>query len=243
MNRILYRLAISFGCIVGLLFLTKNQVELPSKSARKLAQDTLELDTKKVGYSPPNIPYLLQQPSKNRLYQCTISTAEKIYTTKDKIIVDVKIKNSSKQNINLIGSIDGSDTKIKLPFCLFIVQKENETVQHHGFIGCGNVLNLRPSDFIEIGINESFSPFVEGETYSAFGTIIGNKIALQADFFDGAGKYKIQFVYSTLSDQINDFLGYDLASYSKEELDTLSEKLENVPRIQLYSNILEVELE
>lgn len=242
MNKLFYRLALSFGCVVGFLLFIESCSESAIKSSQKIAQDTIMIETKKGKYSHPKTPYLLQKPSKNRLYQCKIDSDKKIYTQNDKILLDVSITNNSEKKVNFIGSIDGSDTKIKLPFCLFVVQKENQVPDHHGFIGCGNVLRLKSSDFIEIGINESFSPFIEGKMYSAFGEIIGNKIALNSYFFDGTGNYKIQFIYSTLSNNINDFLGYHLDSYSPEEVAALELELKKVPKLELYSNVLEIEL-
>ncbi|MCP4439634.1 MAG: hypothetical protein GY810_11885 [Aureispira sp.] len=242
MNRFFLGLVIVVGCFVAFFLLTKEYAELPSESTQEKEQNTIAIDTGKGNYSHPKVPYEITQPSLNKLYQCNINSNKKIYVSEDKIILNVEIKNNSTQNVSFIRSIDGSDTKIKLPFCLFVIQKENQKPQFYGFMGCGNVLSLQPSDFIDIGINESFSPFVEESTFSAFGEIIGNKIALHRSFFDSVGKYKIQFIYTTESDNINDFLGYHLESYSLEDLENLEKELEKVPRVQLYSNILEIEL-
>lgn len=169
-------------------------------------------------------------------YLCTLKTMQKVYKLGETPELEVEIKNVSNTEVYFIGALDGSEFKDRMPYCYFTVEKPKiDTVDMWGI--CGNINPLRPEDFVLTKPNESFNPYVDVD----YGPIQSSKIRDQENF-KNKGKYKIQFHYSTKSDSVESFLG-GVIGIEKDttEIDTLRVLFERVPKIELSSNVVEIE--
>ena len=64
-----------------------------------------------------------QDPGEKIRLDCIISSTNKIYRVGQVPHIEVKILNISKEEIYLIGALDGSDVKRRMPYCYFTIEK------------------------------------------------------------------------------------------------------------------------
>lgn len=158
---------------------------------------------------------------------CMIKSKKRKYNIGEVPEITVEIKNKSSNKIYLIGSLDGSDIKMRYPYCYFTIEKPTEDKLQ--FARCGNTNSLECNDFVKIERGDSFNPFREG-FFSAYE--IKNKLS-----FKMKGKYRIRFLYSTESSKIEDYLGDGKPS------EQLYYQFNRIEHLKLESNIIEIEFE
>lgn len=163
-------------------------------------------------------------------FKCTLIIKKKNYKIGETPQFKVQIKNLSDGTVYLIGSLDGSESKMRMPFCYFTIEKPAIDTLPNPI--CGNMNSLRVENFVEVKRKAKFDPYSQKEGAAFFTSFeMGRK-----ENFRLAGKYKIQFHYSTESENIEKYLG------DKTEADKtkLIELLAKVPKIKLESNVVEI---
>lgn len=175
-----------------------------------------------------------QDPCGKIRLDCVISSVSKIYRVGQVPDIEVKIMNMSKEEIYLIGSLDGSDVKRRMPYCYFTVQKPKpDTIL---FSRCGTVNPLRIVECRLVKPNEIFNPYEKIDD----GGFWHDYAVTNKETFRNPGLYKIQFHYETNPENITRFMG----SWDKNPDSTQLKKLiGRVPKIELASNVLEIRIE
>lgn len=171
--------------------------------------------------------------NKNNEFSCTISSGLKTYKTGQTPDIKVAIVNKGKSDVYLIGALDGSENKGRMPYCYFSIEKPKpDTILYQS---CGTVNPLRAEEYRLVKAGESFNPYAAIDSKGFWSSyMIADK-----ETFKNPGVYRIQFHYSTNSTDIRRFLG----SWDKNP-DTTRLKLlfENLPKIGLSSNVLEINI-
>ena len=164
-------------------------------------------------------------------FQCLISSSKKTYSLGELPEIKVSIINKSNRDVYLVGGLDGSERKIRKPYCYFTIKRPGD---HPALSmeGCGTVNPLRAEDFVLVKSGGIFDPYQSVDDYGFFTSF---QMSRKANFNE-AGIYIITFHYSTLAESLNDYAAYE--SNFKE----LQAKFERVPKIQLRSNTLTIEI-
>lgn len=164
---------------------------------------------------------------------CTISATAKIYKVGTLPLIQVEIVNNTSEDIYLIGALDGSGTKRRMPYCYFTIEKPRpDTIIYQG-CGFSNPLRIEECRLVKSG--GTFNPYTQ---IDSLGYWTDNTIN-RKETFRNAGLYKIQFHYSTNSEDIHSFLGsWDM----NPEIPKLKKLIEKVPKLELASNIIEIEI-
>lgn len=166
---------------------------------------------------------------------CTLTSDKTFYKIGEVPVLKVEITNNTNKQICLIGSLDGSDLKWRMPYCYYTIEKPKpDTVK---FSRCGNVNPLRVEDFKIVKPGDRFNPYQTIDMYGFFGDyLITNK-----ESFKNAGVYKIQFHYSTNAQNILEFMGrFNSVLKDSVKIKTL---LKEVPKVNLVSNEIELKFE
>ena len=103
---------------------------------------------------------------------------------------------------------------------------------------CGNTNSLKPEDFKLVKPGQAFDPY---ERIGNDGYFQNSEI-MQIETFRNPGVYKIKFHYSTNSIDINKFSG--TPTFLKNEKDNIQidKYFKKVPKIDLVSNTIEIEI-
>lgn len=165
-------------------------------------------------------------------FRCEISSSKSEYSIGETPEVSVKIINNSGQEVYLIGSLDGSEAGMRSPQCYFSITKPKKDPLP-AFARCGNMNALRSENFRKVEAGETFYPFQSDKK----GFFFSSYQLQRKDHFRLPGKYRITFYYSTLSKDLQDYLG---DGKSSEELVSLFAQM---PHIELESNTIEIEFE
>lgn len=170
----------------------------------------------------------------NNTFSCTISCSSKTYKSGQVPDITVAIANNSNKETYLIGALDGSENKRRMPYCYFTIDKPKpDTILYQS---CGTVDPLRIAEYRLVKAGESFDPYAQIDERGFWrNRTIGDK-----ETFRNPGVYRIQFHYSTNSTDIRRFLG----SWDKNpDTPRLKQLFEKLPRIDLSSNVLEINIE
>src|SRR5438445_12281420 len=76
---------------------------------------------------------------------CNITSKKKVYKMGEIPSIRVSIINQNKEDIYLIGSLDGSDLQWRMPYCYFTIIKPMLDTPEI-VMRCGNTNPLRPED-------------------------------------------------------------------------------------------------
>jgi len=164
-------------------------------------------------------------------FECLITTRKQVYKIGETPKITVSIKNNTGKDVYLIGSLDGSEVRWRIPYCYFKINKP--TIDTLPVLRrCGIVNPLRKEDFVLVKAGETFDPYQSVDDYGFFSS---NEINRKENFRK-PGKYSITFCYSTMPTG-----GYGFAANVNKtpELKTL---LSNLPKIELTSNTLEIQI-
>lgn len=169
--------------------------------------------------------------------RCILTSGKTKYRIGELPALKVEIINNSSEDIYLIGSLDGSDVKWRMPYCYFTLQKPAPDTVRVG-PRCGTLNPLRKEDFVLIKAGEKFNPYQNLDRYGFF----SDYTVTNTETFKNAGVYKIQFHYSTNSADIAKFLG-PLFKADKTDSLNLSSLFNRVPKVDLVSNEMEIAFE
>ena len=166
---------------------------------------------------------------------CTLKSDKAKYKVGELPDFSVEIANHTGKDIYLIGSLDGSDVKWRMPYCYFTIQKpQPDTVDMIG--RCGNMNTLKPQDFVFVKDGAKFNPFMRLNEYGFF----TDYTTTNSLTFQTPGVYRIQFHYSTNSQKLNDFMGDRPLQQDKAKNQKLVSLLRQVPKVEIVSNELEI---
>jgi hypothetical protein len=143
---------------------------------------------------------------------------------------NVSITNLSNHDIYLIGALDGSVDRARMPYCYFTVKHAKADSFLKSGRHCGITNTLQKEDFLLVKKGESFNPYrkIDGYRFAEAYELH------RKENFAYPGTYKVRFHYSTMSADINEYKGYgDI----KPELNQM---LAKVPKVELLSNELEI---
>jgi hypothetical protein len=173
--------------------------------------------------------------TKTASLKCTLKSDKKRYRVGELPDFTVEIANNTGMDIYLIGSLDGSDVKWRMPYCYFTIQKPKpDTVDMIG--RCGNMNTLKPQDFVFVKDGAKFNPYMRLVEYGFF----TDYTTTNSLTFQTPGVYRIQFHYSTNSHKLNDFMGDRPLQQEKAKNQKLVTLLKQVPKVDLVSNELEI---
>lgn len=175
--------------------------------------------------------------TKNAGFICILSSDKTIYKVGQVPKLEVQIINQSNNEIYLIGSLDGSAEKWRFPYCYFTIDKPKvDTIL---FPRCGNTNPIRIEDFVLVKPKGKFNPF---QSIGGSG-FFGDHTTTQKETFRNAGIYKIQFHYSTDTDNIGNFMG-NFGQWSKgADSVKIKSLLARVPKMDIISNRIEIKFE
>jgi hypothetical protein len=142
--------------------------------------------------------------------------------------IRVEITNLTESDIYLVGSLDGSDSKWRYPFCYFDVIGPDGKSAARGIARCGNINAIRDKDFVKVPRSGTFDPYQKIDDYGFF-----SSSQISPATFGVEGKYRIRFVYSTEKAEPKYWLG-DAQGETVEILATASSKdkvLELLPKV------------
>lgn len=168
--------------------------------------------------------------------RCVISSDKKVYKIGEIPKLVVKIYNDTKENIYLIGSLDGSDVKWRFPYCYYSIDKlkSTETKQQR----CRNMNTLRLEDFVLVKSGQEFNPYKSIDNYGFF----IDYATTNAETFKNIGVYKITFHYSTNSQDINQFMGDKPFRSNASDSINLDDLFKKVPKVELTSNEIVIKI-
>jgi hypothetical protein len=149
--------------------------------------------------------------------------------------LQVRIINESNEDVYMIGSLDGSDVKWRMPYCYFTIQKPvRDSV---GMVGrCGNTNPLTATDFVRVKRGGSFDPYQVSDDRS-YGFFSDHEIG-RPENFRNPGVYKIRFHYNSNSGDIDAFDGrFNQLSKDSVEVCNLFPK---AMKVELTSNEIEI---
>lgn len=171
-------------------------------------------------------------------FDCVLTASKQVYSLGEVPKFQVSIVNNSGEDVYLIGSLDGSDAKFRMPFCYFTLEKPKiDSVRYIG--RCGMVDFLSEKDFIFVPSGESFSPF-----HNTNGSRFWYPYEIgRPEHFRNLGVYRITFHYTSNSSELEDFLGTPFfGAGEKTSLRKLRKLFKKTPKIELQSNTVEIEI-
>jgi hypothetical protein len=172
------------------------------------------------------------------LFNCVLTTDKLVYKIGEVPKLEVKIINKSGSDIYLIGSLDNSANKRRMPYCYYNIEKPVPDTLSFGF--CGTANPLRAEDFTLVKSGEAFNPFESIDNYGFF----PDYASTQKETFRIPGIYKIQFHYSAKNSDIENFRGSISAENWAKRNDTalINKLFAKVPKIELSSNTIEIKI-
>ncbi len=172
--------------------------------------------------------------SNTQTLKCVLSFDKPIYKIGEIPKLKVEIVNETCDDIYLIGSLDGSDIKWRMPYCYFtIIKPKIDTIFQSR---CGNMNPLRINDFRQIKAGEKFDPYENIDDYGFF----PDHATTQPETFKNPGSYKIQFHYTTKSDNIRDFIGKFGQLGNRSDSAAIKSLFSKLLKTDIVSNEIEV---
>ena len=169
--------------------------------------------------------------------KCILTSDKSVYKVGELPKFKVDILNNSKEDIYLIGSLDGSDVKWRFPYCYYSIDRPKPDTTR--LARCGNMNTLRVADFKLVKAGEKFDPYESIDGYGFF----GDYTTLNEATFKTPGIYKLKFHYSTNSQNISDFMGD--RPFRRDQMDsiTIDGFFKKVPKFDITSNEIEIRIE
>lgn len=168
--------------------------------------------------------------------KCILTTGRTEYKVGEVPQLHVKIINEGHEDVYIIGSLDGSDVKWRMPYCYFSIQKP--IVDSVGRTGrCGNTNTLTASDFVRVKPGESFNPYQLFDNLHGF---FSDHETMRPENFRNPGVYKIRFYYNSNSNDIDSFDGR-FNQLGKDSM-AVRELFPKAAKVDLASNEIEIRI-
>lgn len=187
---------------------------------------------------------------------CSISTIDSILNVGETPKIKIVFKNNTEKPIYLIKSLDASSYKWRYPYTFYTIEKLNDkNYKKKELSRCGNLSGIDISDFVEIKGNDKLDR-----------RVVSDYAINNSNNFKDKGKYKITFHYSTKSEDLADYMGEDMSLYVydlkfiegdsqnpskllnvvrdeyKDMVNKIEQLFSNVPKVEITSNSLIVEV-
>jgi hypothetical protein len=168
---------------------------------------------------------------------CALASDRTVYKVGELPKFTVNIFNNSKDEIYLIGSLDGSAVKWRFPYCYYTIDRPKPDTTR--LQRCGNMNTLRVADFKLVKAEQKFNPYESIDGHGFF----TDYTTTNHETFKNPGVYKIKFHYSTNSQNISDFTGD--RPFRSDRLDslTINTFFKKVPKVEITSNEIEIRVE
>lgn len=192
---------------------------------------------------------------------CTIEVENNVLAVGETPEIRISFKNNGDNDIYLIKSLDASAEKWRYPYVYYTIEKLGDSdYKVKNYMRCGNMDGISETDFVRVSAGDNFSP-MDIDHYYFFDHRVKNK-----ENFKEPGKYKIIFHYSTLANDLSDYMGMDMdlmiyetvttegdennppqllkkvkKNYS-ETIEVLEQLFEQVPKIEIQSNAVIIEV-
>jgi hypothetical protein len=180
---------------------------------------------------------------------CVIKSGKTTYKKGEVPHISIEIKNNTDSTIQLVKTLDGSEVRWRYPYAYFKIEMVNDTSYHPALVlRCGNYDGIDSDDFVEVKPGGSFDPY-KNQTSVYYDYAISDKRN-----FERKGKYKITFYYSTNEPDFKKWIGnsdqswrlYDrsgnVIASKKPEYDQMVKLFSKVPKVELVSNELIIEI-
>ncbi len=168
---------------------------------------------------------------------CLLKSDKTVYKVGELPKFTVEISNNSKDDIYLIGSLDGSDVKWRFPYCYYSIDKPRPVITQ--LVRCGNMNTLRVADFKLVKVGQKFNPYESVDDYGFF----TDNTTTDIKTFKNPGVYKIKFHYSTNAQNISDFIGDKPFRMDNSDSLKISSFFKKVPKVDITSNEIEIIVE
>jgi len=167
---------------------------------------------------------------------CVLSVKKTSYRLGQVPELEVAIINKGKKPVWLIGSLDGSEVKWRMPYCYFTVKKP--TPDSIPVLGCRTLTPLREKDFVKVGPGETFNPYRSVDDGGFF-----TAHEIRPETFRNPGIYSIRFYYSTATPDKTRFYGSEIWSRNGGSTPSaIASLLGKVPEVELVSNEIRIEI-
>jgi len=168
---------------------------------------------------------------------CVLTSDKHVYKVGELPKFAVEISNSSKDDIYLIGSLDGSDVEWRFPHCYYSIERPKPDTTR--LARCRTLNPLRVADFKLVKAGGKFNPYESIDAYSFF----GDYTTLNKETFKNPGIYKLKFHYSTNSPNISDFLEEKSLHRDRSDSIKINAFFKKVPKVEITSNEIEIRVE
>ena len=130
---------------------------------------------------------------------CSLSLSKKSFRKGEDIKVGVQIKNEQEKAIYLVNVLDGSEDKMRYPYCYFEIRNAQGQIVKPRMLRCGNTNQLVSQDFVKVQPKASFYPF-KAAFFNPYILYVAKKTMKPGD-------YTLRFIYSTQDPSIQKWLG------------------------------------
>lgn len=166
-------------------------------------------------------------------FDCIIASDRTNYSVGEIPKITFRIINKSKNDVVLVGSLDGSDSDRRFPKCRFEIFGKPGTILPAGM--CAYMNPLRTNDFVLVRSGETFDPFSEG---------FFPPWQLTRFPVTEPGDYTLRFTYIT-SDRIQDYFGKErmeaeITGKGHLVAPEIQQLFKLVPKLDLKSNKLKL---
>ncbi|QDU19188.1 hypothetical protein [Urbifossiella limnaea] len=151
--------------------------------------------------------------------------------------ITVALTNQTAADMYLVGSLDASDCKWRLPYCTFDITGPDGKSPVKGVSRCGNMNVLREKDFVKVAPGKSFDPYQRVDDGGFF-----SSHQLQAEHFAAPGEYRVRFHYATTAEKEprGNWFGDGFRKGQEAEEARVKALLAQVPRVTVASNTITV---
>ena len=171
-------------------------------------------------------------------FTCEITSDKAVYKIGETPKLEVKIINNSNKSIYLIGALEGSDERARMPYCFYTIEKPKPD-KTRSRKECKWINPIRSEEFIRVDSKKSFNPFQTIDQYGFW----SDDEATNPESYKNAVIYKIQFHYSTKSKNLKDYMGHE-GLWGRDVDSTKVKRLFNeIANIEITSNQIEITFE
>lgn len=147
----------------------------------------------------------------------------------------VTLRNNTKHDIYLVGSLDASSTKGRYPHCFFEITTPLQTQIGYKFVGCGQIGGIWDKSFVHVPSSGEYNPYTLPNFPEEPRSGYASSHQLLPWHYIVPGVYRFRFIYSTAQHDISWWLGTNHADVS-----TFYHLFRQVPKCHVVSNEVKV---
>ena len=96
-------------------------------------------------------------------FTCTLKADKEVYKVGEIPQLEVTITNNSKSDVYLIGALDGSDVKLRYPYCYYTIQKPDNVSM--SYAESRDIATLKPEE-LKRETRKTFNPVWDGDDFN-----------------------------------------------------------------------------